>query len=101
MLLKTVFVAAVLLWSTVPATAASDRQVLQGKVAKIAPLLDAKPKGLCFCLSASAEFQGRVGTTRQIVSTNQVFVVCRVDTFDSAGNDIGGFSCTTFMPLVK
>jgi hypothetical protein len=102
MLLKTALVTTVLLCSMVPAAAAAtDREVFQGRVAKVAPPPGEKPKALCFCLSGSSDFQGRVGTIAQVLISNQVFARCFVDTFDSAGNDISGFTCSNFMPLVK
>jgi hypothetical protein len=102
MLRAIAFGAAALLCSTVPAAAAAtDRQVFQGKVAKVAPPAGENPKALCFCLSASSDFQGRVGSIRQTLSSGQVFAVCAVDTFNTAGADIGGFTCSAFMPLVK
>ncbi len=82
------------------ADAASDREVHQKRVAKVAPLGDAKPKALCAC-SLGTAFPNRTGYIRQFVASNQVLVQCVGDIFDLDGNDVGGFACTDFYPLTK
>lgn len=84
------------------APAATDRELFQKQMGKVAPAIDAKPKALCYCsFDSPPGFQNRVGTIRQVVSSNQVAVTCAGDTFDVSGNDIGNFSCLDFTPLVK
>jgi hypothetical protein len=84
------------------ANATTEREAVQAKVAKVAPLSDAKGKALCACsFDSGIGFANRVGFIRQQVQSNQVFVVCTGDSFDADGNDSGGFSCQNFYPLVK
>jgi hypothetical protein len=97
------FLAGILLCGSVGgAAAATDREVFEKKVRKVAPLASEKGKTLCYCVNqTSATFQNRVGFIRHAISNNQVFVNCQGDVFDAAGTDVGSFACTEFRPLVK
>ena len=80
----------------------TEREAFQKRVAKVAPLAGARPKALCYCVNqTSSIFQGRVGFIRHSIVSSQVYVNCQGDLFDADGNDVGGFACSEFRPLVK
>jgi hypothetical protein len=84
------------------AAAATDREMYQKRVGKVAPPSDAKPKALCACsFDTDPVFRNRVGFIRQVVQNNQVTVRCAGDVFDAAGSNVGDFVCLDFYPLTK
>lgn len=101
----TCFLAGSLLFGSVggaAAATATDREVFEKKVRKVAPLASERGKALCYCVNqTSATFQNRVGFIRHVILNNQVVVNCQGDLFDASGTDVGGFTCTEFRPLVK
>src|SRR5262245_41021594 len=92
--------AVVLFVGAVSAAAATDLEVLQKQVAKVAPDFASKPKALCACAFGSG-VDNSVGFIRQQFQNGRVVVICSGDQFDAGGNANSGFNCNSFYPLVK